>query len=154
MINILNKITLGIVILVFASQSFSMSRQYRGGDFSILIKNNEPCFYIENEKLTGRYYITLFEDKTIKTLGEFKSNFQEKYPSKNSCILSSSFTNTVYQKNTPYLIVLEADNDMSFGSTFCVGRRNGINEIQDFSGACEYKKQSLWKRIFSILGFS
>ena len=151
MTNISNKITLGIVILVFASQAFSMSRQYRGGAFSILVKNNEPCFYIENEKLTGRYYITLFEDKTIKTLGEFTSNFQEKYPNKNSCILSSSFTNTVYQKNTPYLIVLEADNDMSFGSTFCVSERNGIKEIQDFIGKCEDKPPSLWERFLKFL---
>ena len=117
MINILNKITLGIVILVFASQSFSMSRQYRGGDFSILIKNNEPCFYIENEKLTGRYYITLFEDKTIKTLENSNQIFR-----KNILVKILVFYHLVllilFIKKYPYLIVLEADNDMSFGSTF------------------------------------
>lgn len=150
LINILNKIILGIIVFVFSSQSFSMSRQYRGGDVSILIKKNEPCFYIENMKLTGKYYITLFEDKTIKTLGEFTSNFQKKYPQKESCILSSSFSNVIYQEDKPYLIVISVDNGMSFGTSFCVVEKNGSKEIQDFVGRCEYKAESLLKRILKF----
>lgn len=155
LINRLNKIILGGAIgVLLSSQAFSMSREYRGGDVSILIKNNEPCFYIENMTLSGRYYIHLFDKKTIKTLGEFTSNFQEKYPKKASCILSSSFSDYIYQENKPYLIVLETDNEMSFGKRFCLSTRNGSKEIQDFWGQCKDKQYSLWQRFLKFIGLS
>lgn len=103
-------------------------------------------------KLSGTYYITLFEDRTIKTIGEFTSNFQKKYPKKASCISSSSFSNIIYQEGKPYLIVIEADNGMSFGTSFCVSNRNGNKAIQDFTmGKCEDKKESLWERFLKFI---
>ncbi len=103
-------------------------------------------------KLSGTYYITLFEDRTINILGEFTSKFQEKYPGKASCISSSSFSNAVYEKNKPYLIVITTEKGLSFGTSFCVSNRNSNNAIQDFTiGKCEDKKESLWERFLKFI---
>lgn len=152
MINISAKIALGIIVLFMSSLTFSMSREYRGGEVSILIKHNKPCFYIENKDLSGIYYINLFEKKGIKNIGEYTSNFQEEYPKKTSCISSSTFSNHNYKENKPYLVVITTDKGLSFGTSFCVAERNGTKEIQDFVGQCEYKKESLWEKILKFLG--
>lgn len=151
--NMFNKIILGLAILVFSTLSFSMSKQYRGGEVSIMIKNNEPCFYIENLDLFGNYYINLFEEKDIKNIGEYISNFQKKYPQKSSCISSSAFSQHVYQENKPYLVVIETDTGLSFGKSFCVSEKKGIKEIQDFVVRCEDKKDSFVQKLYKFFGF-
>lgn len=150
--NMFNKIILGLTILAFSSLSFSMSKQYRGGEVSIMIKNNEPCFYIENLDLFGNYYINLFEEKDIKNIGGYTSNFQKKYPQKSSCISSSVISHHVFQENKPYLVVIETDTGLSFGKSFCVSEKQGIKEIQDFALRCEYQKESFVQKLYKFFG--
>ncbi len=151
----MNKSLFILISLCFSQQIFAMSKEYSGGEVYITIKDNSPCFYINNINISGDYDITLYE-RNINS-GLYKVNSissilaSKRYPDKEKCITTNEIKdNFKYKNNTPYLVVLET-NRFSFGKNFCVD--SATKTIQDFTDTCKVKNLSWWEKILNLLGF-
>lgn len=101
------------LFLAFLSLPFHVSATsspYRGGEVSIELKNNKPCFYINDTQQKGIFnlvILNLSQDSTESWI--YENHFENNYPTKTNCILltEKNFNNFKgLKENTPYSATL------------------------------------------------
>lgn len=132
-------------IPVYASAT---SPPYRGGEVIIDLKNNKPCFYINDKNQKGIFKLVILNLSQDSTeYWEYENNFSHTYPTKANCILltEKNFSNFRYLKeNTPYSVTL-GGLKKSYNKNFCVKKSSGKSILQDVQGAkCTDLKPSFW----------
>lgn len=119
------------------------------GKVEFELKNNTPCFYINDKNYQGEYEISITEHNTQ---GEYayRSTFDKHYPNKNNCILfnNKTFSNLEKVKEyTNYSVKIFSGQQNwhkpagNHGSNFCLIRENGQLTIIEPEYNCQlYKK--------------
>ncbi len=146
------------LFLAFISLSFHVSATsspYRGGEVSIELKNNRPCFYIDDTQQKGIFNLVILNLSQGSTESwSYENHFEDRYPTKTNCILltEKNFNNfKSLNENTPYSATLGGVKK-AYNKDFCVKKNSGKLVIQDLQGTrCVDIKPSFWENLKSFL---
>ncbi|MDT8696716.1 hypothetical protein LFW85_07295 [Acinetobacter baumannii] len=145
-----------LTLLIIPFSAFATSNPYRGGEVIIEVKNNTPCFYINDTEQRGDFSIVVLGlTHGSKEYWNYDSSFEKSYPVKNKCIVlnEKNFKNFKgLKENTPYSVTLGGVRT-AYNKDFCVTKRSGTLTVQDFKGTqCVDVEASFWdklKRLFN-----
>lgn len=142
------------LFLAFLSLPFHVSATsspYRGGEVSIELKNNKPCFYINDTQQKGIFnliILNLSQDSTESWI--YENHFENNYPTKTNCILLTEKNLNNFKglkENTPYSATLGGVKK-AYNKDFCVKKSSGKLVLQDVQGTkCTDIKPSFWENI-------
>ena len=141
-----------LLLLNFYKLSFATSTPYRGGEVAIDIKNNMPCFYINDIDKSGVFNIVILNLSEGGMSSWHYENFYEKnYPKKDNCIAlnNKNFKNfSQLKNNTPYSVTL-GDIKTAYNTNFCITEKNGKSQIQNYIGTkCIDKEvRGIWEKL-------
>ncbi|WP_369074255.1 NF045616 family extracytoplasmic (lipo)protein [Acinetobacter sp. XH1741] len=142
------------ILLIFLMMPFSIfanSNPYRGGEVNIEIKNETPCFYINDMEQKGIFSIVLLNlSRNSKDYWSYDSSFDKSYPTKNNCVVLNEKNFNGFKslkENTPYSVTLGGVKT-AYNRNFCITRISKKIVIQDFRAAqCVDRKSSFWDNL-------
>ncbi len=123
-----------IAFLSIPSHVSATSSPYRGGEVSIELKNNKPCFYINDTQQKGIFnlvILNLSQDSTESWI--YENYFENSYPTKTNCILltEKNFSNfNGLKENTLYSATLGGLRK-AYNKDFYVQKSSGKLVLQD-----------------------
>lgn len=140
-----------LLLFGFSNVSFATSNPYRGGEVAIDIKNNMPCFYINDANKRGLFNIVILDlSEGSMSSWDYENSYEKNYPKKDNCIAlnNKNFNNfSQLKNNTPYSVTL-GDIKTAYNTDFCITEKNGRSQIQNYIGnKCIDKEVSLWEKI-------
>ena len=149
--NQMKRIFILLFLLNFSKLSFATSPPYRGGEVAIDIKNNMPCFYINDTGKNGIFNVVILDlSEGSKNSWHYENYYEKNYPKKDNCIaLNDKNFNNFNQliKNNPYSVTL-GDIKTAYNTDFCIVEKNGKSQIQEYVGSkCIDKEMSIWEKL-------
>ncbi len=146
---------LGLLILLLSTHVFATSNPYRGSEVNIEIKNDTPCFYIDDMEQKGVFSIVLLNlSRNSKDYWSYDSSFDKSYPTKNNCVVLNGKNFNGFKslkENTPYSITLGGVKT-AYNRDFCITRRSKKLVIQDLRATqCVDRKLSFWDNLKNYL---
>lgn len=147
-----------ITFLLFPpSFSYAISAPHRGGEVIISIKNNNPCFTINNSlEKKGGFNIVIYEDNLqnpeTPKIWSYESNYEQDLKKENDCVVISDFLASSIKPDNYYSVTL-SDIKISYEKDFCIAKRNEDYVVQDFdyeNNKCVDKELSFWEKFKSF----
>lgn len=147
-----------LIVTAFMSGCSDLHRnQYDIDNVYIDIKNDNPCFYINNDELEGNYDIVI-KDQNNGDYWDYKGVSEKSYPKKENCILfnNESFGSSKNLNfNRKYNVTLSNLN-VGFSNEFCLRKdRNHVvlqkiigDQCIDIEENEEDKLRRFFKKIF------
>lgn len=150
----MNKYVL-LIFLMIPLSIYATSNPYRGGEVNIELKNDTPCFYIDDMEQKGVFSIVLLNlSRNSKDYWSYDSSFDKSYPTKNNCVVLNEKNFNGFKslkENTPYSVTLGGVKT-AYNRDFCITRRSKKLVIQDLRATqCVDRKPSFWdnfKKLF------
>ncbi|MCK7608634.1 hypothetical protein M0D70_04755 [Acinetobacter portensis] len=144
-------------LLFLPSFSYAISNPYRGGEVIISIKNNNPCFTINNSlEKKGGFNIVIYEDNLqnpeIPKIWSYESNYERDFKNENDCVVINNFSTSNLKLDTYYSVTL-SDIKIAYENDFCITKKNEDYVVQDYdfkNDKCVDKELSFWKKLKSF----
>uniref|UniRef100_UPI0039B6EF10 NF045616 family extracytoplasmic (lipo)protein n=1 Tax=Acinetobacter sp. MB5 TaxID=2069438 RepID=UPI0039B6EF10 len=115
-----------IILISLSLIACNYSNPYRSGKIEMIIKDNTPCAYLNDDDQTGDYVVTLNKYETPDPTFSYTNTFEKNYPKKDNCLLVNNkiFKNFKLDMNTSYDMYFEitpSNQDSAYRKrTFCI----------------------------------
>ena len=142
-----------IFLLLLSNFSYAISNPYRGGDVIISMKDNSPCFSVDDENRKSSFsVVVLGENHETEDTWSYVNNSLTQPQNTSNCIKIKDFSLLSVKLDTPYIVVLDAIN-IAYRTDFCIAKKNEDYVLQEFdyeNNQCVDKELSLWEKIKSF----
>lgn len=141
-----------ILLLIFCVSSFShaISNPYRGGAVIISMKDNSPCFSVDDVNRKSSFSVVVSgENPEAGDSWSYVNNSLTQLPNTSNCIKIKKFSLMEAKLDTLYNVTFGANN-IAYMTDFCIAKKNEDYVIQDYdfkNNKCVDKELSFWEKI-------
>lgn len=142
-----------IFLLLLPNFSYAISNPYRGGAVIISMKDNSPCFSVDDENRKSSFSVVVSgETPEAGESWSYVNTSLTQLPNTSNCIKIKDFSLLEAKLDTLYNVTLGATN-IAYLTDFCIAKKNEDYVIQDYdfkNNKCVDKELSLWEKIKSF----
>lgn len=139
-----------IFLLFLPSFSYAISNPYRGGAVIISIKDNSPCFSVDDENRKSSFSVVVLDGNLEpEDTWSYVNDSLTQLPNISNCVKIKDFSLLNIKLDSPYIVVLDAIN-IAYRTDFCIAKKNEDYVVQGFdyeNNKCADKALSFWEKI-------